>query len=135
MKYLILMFIVFLNISCFSPKENKIDQTKIREDLNEILTDLSQNYVYLQVANNAKQKRKYIRLLKINNMKFGKIITLILTLLITIISLNSCEDDCTKMVNIPIYNPNHGNGNGPPFIDNFQEVPCDYEEPVTEPVN
>ncbi|MGY0407747.1 MAG: hypothetical protein ACWIPJ_05255 [Polaribacter sp.] len=39
------------------------------------------------------------------------------------------------MVNIPKYNPNHANGNGAPFIDNFQEVPCDYEEPVTEPVN
>ena len=52
-----------------------------------------------------------------------------------IISLNSCEDDCTKMVNIPIYNPNHGNGNGAPFTDNYQEVPCDFEEPITEPVN
>ena len=66
-------------------------------------------------------------------MKVSKIIILILIILTAVFSLNSCEDDCTKMVNIPIYNPNHGNG--PAFTDNFQEVPCDFEEPVTEPVN
>ena len=68
-------------------------------------------------------------------MKITKMIIGAIILFMTIISLNSCEDDCTKMVNIPIYNPNHGNGNGAPFTDNYQEVPCDFEEAVTQPVN
>ncbi|MCD8408615.1 hypothetical protein LNI96_11865 [Tenacibaculum dicentrarchi] len=53
--------------------------------------------------------------------------------------MNCEDDDCTKMVNIPVsnpsYNPNNPNGNEAPFIDSFQEVSCDFEEPVTEPVN
>ena len=72
-------------------------------------------------------------------MKLIKNITKILALTIILTSLLNCEDDCTKMVNIPIsnpnYNPNNPSGNEPPFIDNFQEVSCDFEEPETEPVN
>lgn len=51
MKKLTLALIVLLNISCTNSQEKKIDQTKIKEDLNEIITDLSQNYVYLQEKN------------------------------------------------------------------------------------
>ncbi|HMO39924.1 MAG TPA: S41 family peptidase [Saprospiraceae bacterium] len=51
MKQLILTFIIFLNFSCANSQNNKIDQTKVKEDLNQILTDLSQNYVYLQEKN------------------------------------------------------------------------------------
>lgn len=51
MKQLILTFIIFLNFSCANSQDNKIDQTKIKEDLNEILTDISQNYIYLQEKN------------------------------------------------------------------------------------
>lgn len=51
MKQLILTLIIFLNFSCANSQDNQIDQTKIKEDLNEILTDLSQNYVYLQEKN------------------------------------------------------------------------------------
>jgi hypothetical protein len=40
------------------------------------------------------------------------------------------EDDCTKMINIPKYDHNQMT-----FVDNFQEVPCDFEEPAVEPVN
>jgi carboxyl-terminal processing protease len=48
MKLLVLIFIIFLDFSCVIPQHNKIDQTKIKEDLNKILTDLSQSYPYLQ---------------------------------------------------------------------------------------
>ena len=51
MKQLILVFIIFLNFSYANSQSNKIDQTKIKEDLNEILTDISQNYIYLQEKN------------------------------------------------------------------------------------
>ncbi|MDN3619260.1 hypothetical protein QWY81_07315 [Polaribacter undariae] len=72
-------------------------------------------------------------------MKLIKKITKILTLTIVITLFFSCEDDCTKVVNIPKanpnYNPNNPSGNDSPFIDDFQEVPCDYQEPLTEPVN
>ena len=66
-------------------------------------------------------------------MKIAKISIATIILLMAIFTLNCCEDDCTKVVNILIYNPNHGNG--APFTDNYQEVPCDFEEPVTQPVN
>lgn len=48
--------------------------------------------------------------------------------MITLLSCN--EDDCTKMVNIPQWDPNQMT-----LVDNMQEVPCDFEEPVDEPVN
>lgn len=51
MKKLILTFIILLNFSCVHSQENKIDQNKIKEDLNKIITDLSQNYIYLQEKN------------------------------------------------------------------------------------
>ena len=64
-------------------------------------------------------------------MGLRKIIKQFLTLTIVLTLIFSCEDDdCTKMVNIPQYDPNEMT-----FIDNFQEVPCDFEEPVDEPVN
>lgn len=51
MKKLILPFIILLNFSCATSQENKIEQRKIKEDLNGILSDLSQNYIYLQEKN------------------------------------------------------------------------------------
>ena len=51
MKKLTLTFIIFLNFSCANSQENQIDQTQIKEDLNEILTDISNNYAYLQEKN------------------------------------------------------------------------------------
>ncbi|NME72975.1 S41 family peptidase [Flammeovirga aprica] len=48
MKQLILTFILFLNFYYANAQSNKIDHTKIKEDLNEILTNISQNYIYLQ---------------------------------------------------------------------------------------
>jgi C-terminal processing protease CtpA/Prc len=47
MKQLIIPFILLLN-SCANPQDNETDQTKIKEDLNEIINELSENYVYLQ---------------------------------------------------------------------------------------
>lgn len=64
-------------------------------------------------------------------MNFKKKIIGYLFLTITVNLLYNCSDnDCTKMINIPKYDPNNMT-----FVDNFQEVPCDLEEPVTEPVN
>ena len=40
------------------------------------------------------------------------------------------DDDCTKMVNIPKWDPIEMS-----FVDDFQEVSCDFEGPVDEPVN
>ncbi|WP_375560178.1 S41 family peptidase [Bernardetia sp. OM2101] len=40
-----------MNFSCVQSQENQIDRTKIKEDLNEILTDISQNYIYLDEKN------------------------------------------------------------------------------------
>ncbi|MBN4071050.1 hypothetical protein JYT72_00940 [Crocinitomix catalasitica] len=51
MKKLIFTFLILLTFSRTYSQENQIDKTKIREDLNEILTDLSENYVYLQEKN------------------------------------------------------------------------------------
>ncbi|MGC1632957.1 MAG: S41 family peptidase [Gelidibacter sp.] len=51
MKRLIFIIIVVLNFSSVQSQENEIDRTKIKEDLNEILSDLSQNYVYLEEKN------------------------------------------------------------------------------------
>jgi C-terminal processing protease CtpA/Prc len=51
MKKLILIIIFFFNFSCVQSQETEIDRDKIKEDLNEILSDLSQNYVYLKEKN------------------------------------------------------------------------------------
>ena len=51
MKQLIITFILLLNFSCSNSLDNKINQTKIKEDLNGIINDLSENYVYLQEKN------------------------------------------------------------------------------------
>jgi carboxyl-terminal processing protease len=51
MKYLILTVVIFLHFSCANSPDNGIDHTKIKEDLNEILSDISQNYVYLPEKN------------------------------------------------------------------------------------
>lgn len=60
MKKLIFTLIILLNFSCVQSQKTKIDKTKIKEDLNEILTDLSENYIYLQEKNvNLDCVRKY----------------------------------------------------------------------------
>lgn len=46
MRKLIFSFIVLLNISCATSKVDKIDHSKIKEDLSGILSNLSQSYVY-----------------------------------------------------------------------------------------
>jgi len=51
MKNLILTTLILLNFSCANSQENKIDQNKIKEDLNEIITDISNNYIYLEEKN------------------------------------------------------------------------------------
>jgi C-terminal processing protease CtpA/Prc len=51
MKQLIILFILLLNFACANSQENKIDQNKIKEDLKEIITDISNNYIYLQEKN------------------------------------------------------------------------------------
>ena len=51
MKKLILIVIVIFNFSCVQSQENEIDRTKIKEDLNEILSEISQNYIYLEEKN------------------------------------------------------------------------------------
>jgi len=51
MKLLIIAFIIHLSFSFANSQEIKIDQTKIKEDLNEILSVISQNYIYLQEKN------------------------------------------------------------------------------------
>lgn len=48
MSKLIFILNFLLITSCVQPQEKEIDQTKIKEDLNEIITDISQNYIYLQ---------------------------------------------------------------------------------------
>ncbi|PQV44401.1 carboxyl-terminal processing protease [Jejuia pallidilutea] len=51
MKILIFILIITLNFSCAQSQENQIDRTRIKEDLNEILTDISQSYIYLDEKN------------------------------------------------------------------------------------
>ncbi len=63
-------------------------------------------------------------------MNSRKITKHFLVLTVALALIWSCSDDCTKMVNIPQYDPIEMT-----FNDNFQEVPCDFEEPVNEPVN
>lgn len=55
---------------------------------------------------------------------------LIFTIISSLSFSCSNDDDCTKMVNIPKWDPVEMN-----FVDNLQEVPCDFEEPIDEPVN
>ncbi len=51
MKKLFLNLIVLLSFSCTNSQENNIDRNKIKEDLNEIINDIAQNYVYLHDKN------------------------------------------------------------------------------------
>lgn len=51
MKQRIIAFILLLNFFCVNSQDRIIDQTKIKEDLNGIINDLSENYVYLQEKN------------------------------------------------------------------------------------
>ena len=51
MKNLILTILILLNFSYANSQGNKIDQNKIKEDLNEIITDISNNYIYLEEKN------------------------------------------------------------------------------------
>jgi carboxyl-terminal processing protease len=51
MKKLILIFIILLNNSCINSQDKVINQVKIKEDLNEMINDISQNYIYLQEKN------------------------------------------------------------------------------------
>ena len=52
--HVILLFITlitFLNTSCVNSQNTEIDYVKIREDLDEIINNISKNYVYLQEKN------------------------------------------------------------------------------------
>ena len=48
MKNLILTFLIVLSFSCDHSQEKEINHAQIKEDFNEILSNLSQNYIYLQ---------------------------------------------------------------------------------------
>ena len=48
MKKLIFTFFILLNFSCANTQKDTIDQKEIKEDLNKIISDISQNYIYLQ---------------------------------------------------------------------------------------
>lgn len=50
MKYIILAFTTLFVFNCYS-QGNTINKEKIREDLNEIINDISKNYVYLNEKN------------------------------------------------------------------------------------
>lgn len=51
MKRLIFLIIILFNFYGAFSQENAIDYKKIEEDLNEIINDIAQNYVYLQEKN------------------------------------------------------------------------------------
>ena len=51
MKNLILATLILLNFTCTNTQENKIDHNKIKEDLNEIITGIANNYIYLEEKN------------------------------------------------------------------------------------
>jgi hypothetical protein len=53
-----------------------------------------------------------------------------LVLIITIILLGCSKEDCTKTVNLPVWDPIEMT-----FADSFQEVSCDLGEPVEQPVS
>lgn len=46
-----LVLILFLNLFWIKPQDKPIDHTKIKEDLNQILSNLAQNYIYQQEKN------------------------------------------------------------------------------------
>ena len=53
-----------------------------------------------------------------------------LLFLFVIVYLFSCtNDDCTEMVNLPKWDAIEMT-----FIDNYQEVPCGFGNPIDEPV-
>ena len=47
MKNLILILILFLNISCVKSQNNEIDRIKIQQDLNDIIQNIESQYAYL----------------------------------------------------------------------------------------
>ena len=47
MKKLILVTIIFLTYSCANSQENTIDRSKIEEDFEQIISDIKNNYIYL----------------------------------------------------------------------------------------
>lgn len=51
MKRLLLNTLILTSFFCANSQENKIDHTLIKEDLNEIITDIANNYVYLKEKN------------------------------------------------------------------------------------
>ncbi|WP_168800774.1 S41 family peptidase [Psychroserpens sp. NJDZ02] len=62
------MTLILLNFSCANSQENKIDQNKIEEDFEQIISDIKNNYIYLNdkkvdidcIYSNYKQKIKLI---------------------------------------------------------------------------
>ena len=53
------------------------------------------------------------------------------TLVLIAITFSSCsKEDCTKTVNLPVWDPIEMT-----FADSFQEVSCDLGEPVEQPVS
>lgn len=48
MKKLIFTFFVLLILCCKNTQKDTIDQKEIKEDLNKIISDISENYIYLQ---------------------------------------------------------------------------------------
>lgn len=68
--------------------------------------------------------------LKKIRMLFNRFSKIVINLFFIIILFSCNEDECTKMVNIPKWDANLMT-----FVDDIQEVPCDFEEPVDEPVN
>lgn len=51
MKNLILATLILLNFYCANSQENKIEHNKIKEDFNEIITNIVNNYIYLEEKN------------------------------------------------------------------------------------
>lgn len=51
-------------------------------------------------------------------------------ILIAIIFSSCSKEDCTKTVNLPVWDSIEMT-----FVDNFQEVPCDLGEPADQPVS
>lgn len=68
--------------------------------------------------------------LKKIRMLFNRFSKIVINLFFIIILFSCNEDECTKMVNISKWDANLMT-----FVDDMQEVPCDFEEPVDEPVN
>lgn len=51
MKRLISTFLILLSFYCANSQDCSIDHNKIKEDLNELITDIANNYIYLQEKN------------------------------------------------------------------------------------